>query len=88
MKNIAIRDGRYVASANLTGSDGKHYTIAGGSNICGPAGDDDAEPFAKFYAGSVENQEPSIASSVLDLSLATSLDIRGNANFKPSLYSS
>ena len=88
IKNIAIRDQIFVASANLAGYDGSHFTFPGGSCVWGPTGSDGSTSFAarvvgEASAGKVESQ---MFVGTLDLSLATATDILSSENFKPELY--
>lgn len=84
--NIAIRDGIYVASSNLTGYDGSHYTFPGGSSVIGPSGSSGTENFQKCYAGSPSEDNAGIYVGTVDFSLATATDILQSENFKPNLY--
>ena len=88
VKNIAIRDQIFVASANLAGYDGSHYTLPGGSCVWGPTGSDGSDVFAERCVGEDASSEPASAmyTGTIDLSLATAADILDSDNFKPSLY--
>ncbi len=88
VKNIAIRDQIFVASANLAGYDGSHYTFPGGSCAWGPTGSDGSAGFAERVVGDAANGEPESTMFVgeVDLSLATAGYILGNANYHPDLY--
>lgn len=88
VKNIAIRDGVYVASANLAGYDGMRYTLPAGSSVFGPSGEDGATTFVKCYVGDTADQEPGLHAGSIDLSLAGSPDILASDNFRPALFGS
>ena len=88
IKNIAIRDQIFVASADLAGYDGSHFTFPGGSCVWGPTGSDGSTSFAERVVG--EASAGKVGSQMfvgtLDLSLATATDILSSENFKPELY--
>lgn len=88
IKNIAIRDQIFVASANLAGYDGSHFTFPGGSCAWGPTGSDGTTSFAERVVGEVSagKAEGQMFVGTLDLSLATATDILSSENFKPELY--
>ena len=88
IKNIAIRDQIFVASANLAGYDGSHFTFPGGSCAWGPTGSDSTTSFAERVVGeaSAGKVEGQMFVGTLDLSLATATDILSSENFKPELY--
>ena len=88
IKNIAIRDQIFVASANLAGYDGSHFTFPGGSCAWGPTGSDGSTSFAERVVGeaSTGKGESQMFVGTLDLSLATATDILSSENFKPELY--
>lgn len=88
IKNIAIRDQIFVASANLAGYDGSHFTFPGGSCAWGPTGSDGTTSFAERVVGeaSAGKVESQMFVGTLDLSLATATDILSSENFKPELY--
>lgn len=88
IKNIAMRDQIFVASANLAGYDGSHFTFPGGSCAWGPTGSDGTTSFAERVVGeaSAGKVEGQMFVGTLDLSLATATDILGSENFKPELY--
>lgn len=88
IKNIAIRDQIFVASANLAGYDGSHFTFPGGSCAWGPTGSDGTTSFAERVVGeaSAGKVEGQMFVGTLDLSLATATDILSSENFKPELY--
>ena len=88
IKNIAMRDQIFVASANLAGYDGSHFTFPGGSCAWGPTGSDGTTSFAERVVGeaSAGKVEGQMFVGTLDLSLATATDILNSENFKPELY--
>ena len=88
IKNIAMRDQIFVASANLAGYDGSHFTFPGGSCAWGPTGSDGTTSFAERVVGeaSAGKVEDQMFVGTLDLSLATATDILSSENFKPELY--
>ena len=88
IKNIAMRDQIFVASANLAGYDGSHFTFPGGSCAWGPTGSDGTTSFAERVVGeaSAGKVEGQMFVGTLDLSLATAIDILSSENFKPELY--
>lgn len=88
IKNIAIRDQIFVASANLAGYDGSHFTFPGGSCAWGPTSSDGTASFAERVVGEApaSKVEGQMFVGTLDLSLATATDILNSENFKPELY--
>ena len=77
-----------MASANLAGYDGSHFTFPGGSCAWGPTGSDGSTSFAERVVGeaSTGKGESQMFVGTLDLSLATATDILSSENFKPELY--
>lgn len=87
IKNIAIRDMIYIASANLAGYDGSHATFAGGSCVTGPSGSTGGSAsFVVSPVGSSSISTPGVYSGIIDLGLSTATDILHSSNFKPNLY--
>lgn len=88
IKNIAIRDQIFVASANLAAYDGSHYTFPGGSCAWGPTASDGTTSFAERVVGDAASGSPESAmfADVIDLSLACATDILSSDNYKPELY--
>lgn len=88
IKNIAIRDQIFVASANLAGYDGSHFTFPGGSCAWGPTGSDGTDSFAARVVGQEASGKPEgqVFVGTIDLSLASATDILSADNFKPELY--
>lgn len=88
VKNIAIRDQVFVASANLAGYDGSHFTFPGGSSVWGPTGSDGTTSFASCPVGSTSDASAGFSVGTVDLSLATATDILGSENFRADLFAS
>ena len=88
IKNIAIRDQIFVATADLAGYDGSHFTFPGGSCVWGPTGVDGTDSFAARAVGQASSGKPEshVFVGTVDLSLATATDILAADNFKPDLY--
>lgn len=78
LESISDRDGIYIASCDLTGSEydangNLLYTFPGGSCILGPGGTSDSGKYVKYYAGNTDWQASGLAASDLDLSLVYSV---------------
>lgn len=88
IRNIAIRDQIFVASANLADYDGSHFTFPGGSSVFGPTGSDGSTSFATCYVGDTAEQHAAAFAGEIDLSLATATDILHSDNYRPDLFAS
>ncbi len=86
IKNIAIRDQIFVASANLAESDGGHYTFPGGSCVIGPTGSDGSASFCATVVGSTSDTAPGLHAGIIDLSLSTAADIHNASVFRTELF--
>ncbi len=84
LESISDRDGIYIASCDLTGSeydaDGNVlYTFPGGSCVLGPGGSAESGKYTAYYAGSTDWQEAGMAYATVDLSKVYSVSEDGIA---------